>query len=895
MKNLFTYKNSIASSLKRYSKFLLLAVMFLAFNTQAWAAAPSEIYIKCNTTTGADNYADGAFYWVELTKVDGQNKWVSPKITLNNNNNTFYLATSQSDNAIFQKGITLGMKDFSPTCATNFDTDKDWGGKAKIYLGKAIENPSCEVAFVITYKSDTEYTIQLDSPCIEAEPAVTTGTGTRNADNQLVISNNILNELYKDTHCDRKLDRLGVQMLGTDKTSDKGYYLFNKGASEEWLDYRGAAYTVTYPGTEEVCYRAFANYQNHYAYGEIKCTTPTPDPEPDPSGNKPVIRIGKQPVVSNLTDVAMNFQMADWGCNIVEKVKVYYTVTDAKTTNSEAPTIESSYWEFDTEIGGNINFDLSKSGLPSGNYNIRAVACDSKGCGELSDMASFTIQACEKPAVPTINNANRQGCSNLNIAYGITDGNKVLITINEGTETTTVAPQDGQEYTAAVAPTAITIQPVNYNGASAQSTINGLDGNTQYTVTCYQYVPETYCYSEPTTYVIEKIAPVVEVEMTEITTKTATATIRLTPFTGTAINVLRVTLYNGDTKVQGPFDIQQTLQDNVATYFINHLNPNTTYTLQVEAGDNKGCQTTEVVEFTTGVCYTPEVKTVSGVNTTGKVEATITLAASANNCIYQLFIEDTPIDGSAQEGTGNDLQWIVTQKANYVVKAWFNTKVQEVPDYCVNAPVKMGEYNFACVQAPTPVISIDKNTICSNDANGATIVVKTVDGITYKLYKDGVEQDNKMVNNAFAGITEAGTYSVVAVGNAEDYCKTSSTSQAVTLTVIDANASVTVSPSTATTNPWVPVAFTVNTTNASPYTLVYKAGGVDVTEQMVVTQTGNSYQLKIPRPENWAKGNASAGNAIYTVEATLQIAGDVNCGSSATLTITLEDTFDNCD
>ena len=411
MKNLFTYKNSIASSLKRYSKFLLLAVMFLAFNTQAWAAAPSKIYIKCNTTTNADDYADGAFYWVELTKVDGQNKWVSPKITLNNNNNTFYLATSQSDNTIFQKGITLGMKDFSPTCATNFDTDKDWGGKAKIYLGKANENPSCEVAFVITYKSDTEYTIQLDSPCIEAEPEVTTGIGTRNASNQLVISNNILNELYKDTHCDRKLDRLGVQMLGTDKTSDKGYYLFVKGASEEWLDYRGAAYTVTYPGTEEVCYHAFANYQNHYAYGEIKCTTPTPDP----SGTTPVIRIGKQPVVINDKDVDLNFQLADWGCTEVTTVKVYYT------TDGSDPTTSSYVEAFEgLAYNSNTNFTLKWENVPSGNYNIKAVACNSKGCGAMSDMASFVTQ-CDNPAAPTLNKTEATLCQGAEEQFTITN------------------------------------------------------------------------------------------------------------------------------------------------------------------------------------------------------------------------------------------------------------------------------------------------------------------------------------------------------------------------------------------------------------------------------------------------------------------------------------------
>lgn len=896
MKNLFTYKNNIASGLKRYGKFLLLAISLLFVSNTAWAAAPTEMWLRYNIKSDKDSYEHSDMEWAQMEKISDTQWYI--ELTLNNSDNNFYFGTGNTYAKLISSNINIVVTD-KPACVTitqTGDFGASAGNKRKLYLGSS-KGANCKIAFTVNYVEgdNNPYQISLISGCDDAVPTVTTGTMTLNANNQPQISGNNLISL--GTCSDGHYDTKGVEITTNKSAQNHDRYTeVTAGNIGETLgEYEITARIGLNPNTTYY-YRAYAiNNIVGVGYGEWKEFNTNA-----PSGTPPSIRIGKQPVVSNLTDVAMNFQMADWGCTKVTKVWVYYTVTDIKTTNSEAPTTESSYWEFDTEIEGNINFDLLQSGLPSGNYNIKAVACNSIDCSKLSDMASFTIQGCEKPAVPKINNPVRNSCQFL-IAYCQKEAsNNLLVLVNDVEQGTITPPTDGSEYTGKIAPDGVGVEKIKENQNETQINITGLDGNTEYTVTCYQYVPATKCYSEPATYVIEKVAPVIDVEMTYITTKSATANIRLTPFTGTAIRLLRVTLSEGGNIIQKPEEIQKTLQDNEANYVINNLNPNTTYTLQIEAESNNGCQTTEVVEFTTGICYVPEVKTVSGVNTVGKVEATITMENSDARCIYQLFIKDTAIDtaidGSAQEGTGSNLQWIVNQAGTYIVKAWFNTEVVKVPNYCFNAPVKMDEYTLACTQTPTPVISISENTICSGGA-GATITVTAldVDDITYKLYKDGVEQDNVIVNGEFTGITAPGTYSVVAVGNAEDYCNTSSTSQAVTLTVIDANASVTISPSTATTNPWVPVAFTVESTNDSPYTLVYKTGDVDVTSQMVVTQTDNSYQLKIPRPENWAKGNASAGKATYTVEATLQIAGDVNCGSSATLTITLEDTFDNCD
>ena len=999
MKNLFTYKNNIASGLKRYGKFLLLAISLLFLSNTAWADAPSEMWVwYCGH---ASNQWNEANLQSERMQPLGNNRW-SFDIDLTVNDYQFFFATSNSKSSILEES-KLDLKDFSPSCATSSTQIEGYNLQGKNNAGRLHVGHSsgdCQITLVVTYISNSEYIIQVDSPCIEANPIVTTGTGTRNGNNQLVISGNVLDELYKDNNCNRNLDRLGVQFLGLDKTSDKGYYKFSKGNDKSWTDYRGEEYTVTYPGTEQVCYRAFANYGGHYGYGDIKCTNETPAlsfaligtmngsttstyaegtklteesanvytatvtlTQANPvlkvidnssiiwartgsngplyakgtnggtdesrtmtknqsansvefkstsagetikitftktsetagtltftkvdKGTTPSIRIGKQPVVSNLTDVTMNFQIADWGCSPVNTIKVYYTRTDIGENNTTEPTTSSEVWEFTTAIDYNGNITLNKEDLPSGNYNIKAVACNTSGCGDLSDMASFTITACEKPAQPSVQNTNRTNCSDLLIAFNIAVGNKALITINEGTESTAVAPQDGQPYPPAVVPDGITIQEITYKGAIAETTFNGLDGHKQYTVTCYQYVEATKCYSAPVTYVIEKIAPEIAVEMTEITTKTATATITLT---GTGFKYLRVTEYQGETKIAGPFDIQNTINDNVAIYSMStRLQDGTAYKLLVETEANKSCYTTEIVEFTTKTCPVLTPQTVTGVNTTGKVQATITMASSQTDAEYQLYIEDTPIDGTLQDGTGSALTWQVNQTGLYYVKGWF----KEAPYYCTNAPTIMGEYELDCVQAATPVISINKNVICSNDAVGATISVNQVDGVSYKLYKNGEEQNNTLTDGKFTGLTAAGNYTVVAT---ENKCQTTATSQIVTLTVIDASASVTINPTTDTTTPWVPVNFTVTSTAGASYTLVYKdAAGNDVTDQMVVVKKGNSYSLKIPRPSTWAKGNSTdpVATTTYTVEASLE--GQASCGSTSTLTITLNDTYEICE
>ena len=763
MKNLFTYTNSLAGSLKRYSKFLLLAVMFLAFNTQAWAG----FYLW-----GYDTYSP--------QKGNGNATVVAQEMIPTDNTNTTYR-------------ISLDGRKSSDYC------------------------------FFISTTDSKDFTT---------------------AYNQRLTINKFTGNSYLN--------------LGHYGNFDQIYHVYSNNNLVITISYLTPTATLDATSTE---------------------------PTPYPSGTTPVIRIGKQPVVINDKDVDLNFQLADWGCAVVTTVKVYYT------TDGSVPTTSSSVKEFtDLAYNSNTNFTLKWENVPSYNYNIKAVACNSKGCGEeLSDMASFTITACEKPAQPKNTNVNRTACASITLGYGITAGNDVLVIVNEGTESTAVAPQDGQAYTAAVAPEGITITK-NTDGAGSTVTITGLDGHKQYTVTCYQYVPATKCYSEPATYVIEKGAPEIEVAVTDIARSTAIANINVKNTLGDLEYLILTWYLNGVAQLSSRNLKDAPDSDGNISYTITNLFEDKTYQLEVYAKNNYGCETTtERVEFTTKTCPKLTQYNVTGVNTIGKVQATITMAGSQTDAEYQLYIGDTPIDGTLQDGTGNALTWQVNQTGLYYVKGWFKEALYD----CTNAPTIMGEYNLDCVQAATPVISIDKNVICSNDVAGATISVTEVANVTYKLYKDGEQQNNTLTDGKFTGITQAGNYTVVAT---ENKCQTTATSQIVTLTVIDASASVTINPTTDTTTPWVPVNFTVTSTAGAPYTLVYKdAAGNDVTDQMVVVKKGNSYSLKIPRPEAWGKGNSTnpVATTTYTVEASLE--GQASCGSTSTLTITLNDTFEICE
>lgn len=561
MKNLFTYKNNIASGLKRYGKFLLLAVMFLAFNTQAWA---------------------GFYLWGYDTN--------SP----------------QQGNG----NATIVAQEMIPTDNTN-----------TVYKISLDGRKGSDYCFFISTNDSKDFTAAY---------------GQRLTLNKFTGNSNL--------------------SLGNYGNFSEIYHVYSNNNLVITISYLTPTATLDATSTEPT-------------------PDPEPDPEPDPTGNLPSIRIGKQPVVSNLTDVAMNFQIADWGCTEVTKVKVYYT------TDGSFPTESSPVVELTTSQNDNNNFTLTWKNVPSGNYNIKAAACNSKGCGAMSDMASFVTQCdnpaapsvdkteatlCQgaeeqftitnytseltykvfkngietdivitdgeftllesgeyvvkvknncsnyissetinvvvnsKPAAPTIFNSNRESCTLQNVSFKIAKDNNVIITMNEGTSTTAPAPVDGNVYKGETVPATIT------NDLALVERL-AVDPTKDYTLTCYQYNAASLCYSEPVTFYIPKnLAIITEVEVSNVTRITAdvTVTANAGPVSNTAVAELYL-----EWRVKGSGDAWTGGSPNIVAnpvFTITMLTEGTTYEVRAKAKNNSGCDGngfgySEIVEFTTYV------------------------------------------------------------------------------------------------------------------------------------------------------------------------------------------------------------------------------------------------------------------------------------------------------
>lgn len=525
MKNLYSYKNAIASGLKRYSKFLLLAISFFMLGSTAWAAAPAEMYLH--------QYAhdDNGFNESNLTPTKmlqlSEGKWYLELTLTKKNNEYFFGASTIFGNLLTRNQLTLAA-DFSPACATSATQVEEWGGRGKLYVGHSDGYGECNITLIVTYINDNEYLIQIDSHCSKEPTAPEVTTGSYYLDNgKLVVTDNVLNELYKDCSYNRYLTGMGVEIVtsGGDVVTE---HPFTKDNNKEWVDYRGKTFTINtgVTATKNTCYRAYAYYNNgnteYKGYGDIVCVEPIDDPEEltfaligningsttstynagikltkesdgvytttikltasnptikvidseniiwsrknshgelyavganggndesrtmtkeetthhinfhatsgitikvtftktsdskgsltftmDETAKTPVIRIGKQPVVNGYS-VDMNFQLADWGCTPVSKIKIYYT------TNGTEPTTSSAFWEYEINptITSNVNFTRSKADLPLGEYKIKVSAMNEIGWSELSDMATFVIECIDpNPSIPNISFNKTTICS----------------------------------------------------------------------------------------------------------------------------------------------------------------------------------------------------------------------------------------------------------------------------------------------------------------------------------------------------------------------------------------------------------------------------------------------------------------------------------------------------
>ncbi len=190
-----------------------------------------------------------------------------------------------------------------------------------------------------------------------------------------------------------------------------------------------------------------------------------------------------------------------------------------------------------------------------------------------------------------------------------------------------------------------------------------------------------------------------------------------------------------------------------------------------------------------------------------------------------------------------------------------------------------------------PMISINQATIC--DDGSATITVNNpIPGLTYTLYKETTKINGPVNYNdgalAFNNVTEAGSYTVRAE---ESVCNNYANSMAVDLKVVTSDVKIGLAVDKTTVNPWQPLKLTVTAPEGYAYTIV----GL---EDMVYTQSGNVYTVKIPRPTDsgWPiKGNSGTPvkTKDITFEAKIQVTDVLTCGSSS-ITVKLEDTEENC-
>ena len=190
-----------------------------------------------------------------------------------------------------------------------------------------------------------------------------------------------------------------------------------------------------------------------------------------------------------------------------------------------------------------------------------------------------------------------------------------------------------------------------------------------------------------------------------------------------------------------------------------------------------------------------------------------------------------------------------------------------------------------------PSIDIDNTTICSDDQKGAKITVSNPQvGITYQVYK--ILGENPATTHGaakkysegvleFNSMKEAGTYYVRAYN--EQCPNAIAQSLDEILTVIDAAAtSISISPKSKTVNPWVPVTFTVTKQGNYDYTFSCKEDGNDVTSNMVINKSGDTYVVKFPKPDGVSaatdlNGQVTFANKTYIVKVKLN--ADVQCGT----------------
>jgi hypothetical protein len=210
--------------------------------------------------------------------------------------------------------------------------------------------------------------------------------------------------------------------------------------------------------------------------------------------------------------------------------------------------------------------------------------------------------------------------------------------------------------------------------------------------------------------------------------------------------------------------------------------------------------------------------------------------------------------------------------------------------------------------AVIPTISFEEASICSNSQKGAILNLSSlVEGQSYELFKysDAEDKEGAKVPGQEVKVcidaTQPISYNIAAnLENAGRYfvktytatCpNTIISSSYATLEIIDASSlNIDIKPTSASTNPWMPVKLKVTATG--DYTVETIPGDA------VMKKSGDTYTIKLPLPADHVTdgdGNIDFEEITYTVKASLITTGGANsCLEPATSDIQLVPYIEPC-
>ena len=291
-------------------------------------------------------------------------------------------------------------------------------------------------------------------------------------------------------------------------------------------------------------------------------------------------------------------------------------------------------------------------------------------------------------------------------------------------------------------------------------------------------------------------------------------------------------------------------------------------------------------------------------------------------------VKYTEISWKSQQGV-DIVQTRLMNMYQFVVKGNDNIVVLLSNKYNVTPAESNTKEVYTFADPILPRVSLNKVSICSNDAVGATVkLTNVVKGQTYQLYQQIDKGDGTFTEKA---IGEAKTQTEEVTDKTElvlhtlnntyttgkYFVKTYTSdcnanivaTQPFTFTVVDAaEVFISIDPSSAETTPWMPAKFTVNASDK--YTLnVTKGIPAEPATEVEVNQNGNKVSVKIPLPQGSTLPEGTTGvygqyeNVVfpqgattqYTITATLSATGGDNpCADPASATVNLVPYVEEC-